>query len=69
MDIDGFRATLAAVKAGEGARVNYEAFRLLFPPGVSDRGAQNAAKNLARQAGLRFQNRPDDGAVWFYRDA
>jgi hypothetical protein len=66
---EDFAETLKDVQPGQGARVPYETFDLIFPPGHSDDNARAAAYQFAKQRGFKIDNRPDDGAVWFYRDA
>ena len=65
---DELEGTLSEVKFGQGARIPYDVFELIFPPGVHDDGAKNAPYDFARRLGLKIDNRPDDDAVWFYRE-
>ncbi len=69
MTLDEFEEALSDVGPGQGVRVPYEIFAMLWPPDVSDFGAQDAARAFARKHRVKIDNRPDDGAVWFYKDA
>lgn len=69
MTEEEFRKILDDVQPGQGARVPYDVFETLFPPGEPHDAARAKAYSVARDAGLRIDNRPDDSAVWFYRDA
>ncbi len=69
MTLDDFSDTLREVEPGKGARVPYEIYAMLFPPGEPDQRARGAAANFAKAHKCKIENRPDDGAVWFYKDA
>ena len=56
------------MKAGQYARMPYDVFEVLFPPGKEDDGAKEAASKFAKANGCRIENKQSDGAVWFVRD-
>jgi len=64
-----FSKTLSDLKPGQGARLNYEAYELLFPPGEPDDDARGRAFRFAREHGCRIDNRPNERAIWFYKNA
>lgn len=66
--IDDLKRALAEVKPGFAARVPYEIFEQIFPPGVEDDGSKKAAYDLARAHGLKIDNRPEGAVVYFYKD-
>ncbi|WJI36439.1 MULTISPECIES: hypothetical protein [Mesorhizobium] len=69
MTLDDLDKILRELEAGKGARVPYDVYELLFPPGEPDDGARGRAHTFARERNVKIDNRPDDNAVWFYKDA
>ncbi|MBE1207454.1 hypothetical protein [Aminobacter carboxidus] len=69
MTLDDLGKILGGLEPGKGARVPYDVYELLFPPGEPDDGARGRAYEFARAHDARIDNRPDDNAVWFYKDA
>jgi hypothetical protein len=69
MTRDDLKAKLEGLKPGEGARVPYDLYAMLFPPGEPDQGARKEAYDFAKALNVKIDNRPDDNAVWFFRDA
>ena len=69
MTLDELDAILRDLTAGKGARVPYDIYELLFPPGEPDQDARARAYAFARDRGVKIDNRPDNNAVWFYKDA
>jgi hypothetical protein len=69
MTLDEFGETLNNLTPGKGARVPYDLYEKLFPPGEPDHGARESAYNFARAHDVKINNRPDDNAVWFYKDS
>jgi hypothetical protein len=69
MNLEELDVILRDLQPGQGARVPYDVYELLFPPGEPDDGARGRAYRFARERGVRIDNRPDDNSVWFYREA
>ncbi len=69
MTLEDFGKTLKELAPGEGARVAYDVYEDLFPPGEPDDGARGRAYDFARAHGVKIDNRPDNNAVWFFKDA
>lgn len=64
-----FVVALRDVERGEHLDVLYELFEVLFPPGLSDDFAKEAARIFAEQRGFSLEDRPDKHAVRFVKDA
>jgi hypothetical protein len=60
---------LRHVAPGQAFHVPYEVFADLFPPGLPDDGAKEAARRWAQAKGLEIENRPDRAEVLFVRPA
>lgn len=69
MTLDDFAEKLSDVEPGQGARVPYELYAELFPPGEPSQDARGAAFDFANANDCEIENRPDDSAVWFYKEA
>lgn len=69
MTLDDLDKILRELEAGKGARVPYDVYELLFPPGEPDDGARGRAYKFASERGIKIDNRPDDNSVWFFKDA
>ncbi len=69
MTIDGLRTVLAEVEPGKYARVPYDVYADVFPPGEPDQKAREACYNFAQSMGFRVENKPEDKSVWFVKDA
>lgn len=68
MTLDDLDKILGELEPGKGARVPYDVYGLLFPPGEPDDGARGRAKNFANARNVKIDNRADDNAVWFYKE-
>jgi hypothetical protein len=69
MTLDELRTELATVTQGKYARVPYEIYAEVFPPGEPDQNARAAAYAFAKSLGFRIENKPDDKSVWFVKEA
>ncbi len=64
------RRSIPSVKSladGQCAAVPYELFGDIFPPGVEDDRAKEAACSLAKGMGCVIENRPHEHAVCFVK--
>lgn len=64
-----FVVALRGVEQGQHLDVPYELFEVLFPPGLRDDPAREAASAFAQRRGFVLENRPDKHAVRFVKDA
>jgi hypothetical protein len=69
MTLDELRQKLATIEPGKYARVPYDVYLDLFPPGEPDEKAREACYNFAKSLGFRIENKPADNSVWFVKDA
>lgn len=69
MTLQELSAILSRLEADNFASVPYEVFGEIFPPGIEDARAKEAAYHLSNAHGCLIENRPHDGAVWFVKHA
>jgi hypothetical protein len=59
MDNLDFKQTLLDLKPGQAATLNYEMFEVVFPPGVEDDRAKDAAYKFAKANGCVIKHHAD----------
>lgn len=64
-----FVVALRDVEQCEHLDVPYELFEVLFPSGLRDHPAREAASAFAQRRGFVLENRPDKHAARFLKDA
>ena len=69
MTKDDLELLMRDVPPGQGVRVPYDVFDLIFPRGHADDKARVDAYDFAKGMGFKIDNRPDDDSVWFQRNA
>lgn len=69
MTLDDLAKALGEMPKGKFAHVPYEIYEELFPPGEPDQNARAACANFARANECRIENKPQERAVWFVKDA
>jgi hypothetical protein len=69
MTLDELKGQVQGMQPGKYARVPYDVYADLFPPGEPDQSAREACYNFAKSLGCRIENKPDDQAVWIVKDA
>lgn len=67
MKITEFQNTLHNLSQGQAATLNYEMIQLVFPPGVEDDDAKEAAYRLAKANGCVINHRADRREVIFIK--
>jgi hypothetical protein len=68
MDNLDFKQTLLDLKPGQAATLNYEMFEVVFPPGVEDDRAKDAAHKFAKANGCVIKHHADLREVTFVKD-
>ena len=68
MTLEELGVLLDELAPGKGVRVPYEIYADFFPPGEPDNDARGRAYSFARSHGVKIDNRPDNKAVWFYKE-
>lgn len=67
--MDELILTLNNLAVGQCAVVPYELIDGIFPRGVEDDGAKQAAYSLAKACRCTIENRPDERAIYFVKEA
>ncbi|SDR03081.1 hypothetical protein SAMN05444161_1362 [Rhizobiales bacterium GAS191] len=66
---DDLKKVLLSLKPGQRSGLHHDVYALLFPPGERSDDARRACLALAASAGCTIDNRPEDQAIWFVKNA